>query len=216
MHGLLDVVGAHGIAICTNGAFIYDVANRVILAERTIPQEIVAEIVRDLREAIPGIGFAVETARGHGQEGHYVSLHDIPEDSPVGAVEDLIEALPGKLLARAPDVVDEDFLAEVSSVVGSRAITSFSGVGGLAEINAAGVTKAAVLADWCSERGIGAEDVWAFGDMPNDLPMLAWAGTSYAMSNAHPDVIATATHRARSNDEDGVAEVLEQLIVLAD
>ena len=45
MHGLLDVVGAHGVAICTNGAFIYDVANRVILAERTIPQEIVAEIV---------------------------------------------------------------------------------------------------------------------------------------------------------------------------
>ena len=81
-------------------------------------------------------------------------------------------------------------------MVGSRAIVSFSGVGGLAEINAAGVTKAAVLADWCAERGIGPEDVWAFGDMPNDLPMLAWAGTSYAMANAHPDVLATATHRA--------------------
>ena len=97
-------------------------------------------------------------------------------------------------------------------MVGSRAIVSFSGVGGLAEINAAGVTKAAVLADWCAERGIGAEDVWAFGDMPNDLPMLAWAGTSYAMANAHPDVIATATHRAASNDEDGVAQILRTCV----
>ena len=146
------------------------------------------------------------------RKGTTSSLHDIPEDSPVGAVGGSAPALPGKLFARAPDMVDEEFLAEVSRVVGSRAIVSFSGVGGLAEINAAGVTKAAVLADWCAERAIGAEDVWAFGDMPNDLPMLAWAGTSYAMSNAHPDVIATATHRARSNDEDGVAEVLEQLI----
>jgi hydroxymethylpyrimidine pyrophosphatase-like HAD family hydrolase len=54
--------------------------------------------------------------------------------------------------------------------------------------------------------------VWAFGDMPNDLPMLAWAGTSYAVANAHPDVLGAVTHHTASNDEDGVAVALEGLL----
>ncbi len=48
--------------------------------------------------------------------------------------------------------------------------------------------------------------------MPNDLPMLTWAGTSYAVANAHPSVLAAATHRAPANDDDGVARVLAQLV----
>ena len=54
----------------------------------------------------------------------------------------------------------------------------------------------------------------AFGDMPNDLAMLEWAGTSYAMANAHPTVLAQADHVAPAHDEDGVAAVLEQLFGL--
>jgi hypothetical protein len=48
--------------------------------------------------------------------------------------------------------------------------------------------------------------------MPNDLPMLAWAGRGYAMANAHPDVLAAAEHMAPSNDDDGVAQVVEKLL----
>ncbi|CPU64621.1 phosphatase yitU [Mycobacteroides abscessus] len=44
--------------------------------------------------------------------------------------------------------------------------------------------------------------------MPNDLPMLRWAGRSFAVANAHPDVLAAATDRTVSNDDDGVARVL--------
>ena len=54
------------------------------------------------------------------------------------------------------------------------------------EISAAGVTKGDALARLCERLGVDAADVVAFGDMPNDLPMLTWAGTSYAMANAHP------------------------------
>lgn len=74
------------------------------------------------------------------------------------------------------------------------------------------MTKAGALAAWSSSHGIGAHEVWAFGDMPNDLPMLTWAGTSYAVANAHPEVLAAATHVTASNDEDGVAVALERLL----
>ena len=47
--------------------------------------------------------------------------------------------------------------------------------------------------------------------MPNDLPLLTWAGTSCAVANAHPAVLAAATHVIGSNDEDGVAAYLEDL-----
>jgi hydroxymethylpyrimidine pyrophosphatase-like HAD family hydrolase len=50
--------------------------------------------------------------------------------------------------------------------------------------------------------------------MPNDLPMLAWAGTSYAMANAEPAVVAAAEHVAPTNDDDGVATVLVGLFDL--
>ena len=60
--------------------------------------------------------------------------------------------------------------------------------------------------------GVEAADVWAFGDMPNDLPMLAWAGTSFAVANGHTDVLDLADHTCPANDEDGVAQMLETLV----
>ncbi|MEO6204609.1 MAG: HAD hydrolase family protein [Mycobacteriales bacterium] len=76
------------------------------------------------------------------------------------------------------------------------------------EISAAGVTKASGLAAYAEERGIDPSEVVAFGDMPNDLPMLAWAGRAYAVANAHPEVLALADEVVPSNDDDGVAETL--------
>jgi hydroxymethylpyrimidine pyrophosphatase-like HAD family hydrolase len=47
--------------------------------------------------------------------------------------------------------------------------------------------------------------------MPHDLPLLTWAGTSCAVANAHPDVLAAATHVIGSVDDDGVAAYLERV-----
>jgi len=48
--------------------------------------------------------------------------------------------------------------------------------------------------------------------MPNDLPMLGWAGHAVAVANAHPDVRAAADEITASNDDDGVARVIERLL----
>ena len=100
----------------------------------------------------------------------------------------------------------------MTEVVGDRAHVAYSGAGGLAEINAAGVTKAVALEQWSSGRGIEVHDVWAFGDMPNDVPMIRWAGVGWAVANAHPDVHAVADRVCPSNDEDGVAVTLELML----
>jgi hydroxymethylpyrimidine pyrophosphatase-like HAD family hydrolase len=116
-----------------------------------------------------------------------------------------------KLLARHEEMDPERFWELVESHVGELVTTTWSSEGALVEMSAAGVTKASTLAAVCEERGISRQQVVAFGDMPNDLPMLAWAGTSYAMANGHPSVRALADHVAPGHDEDGVAQVLEEI-----
>ena len=90
---------------------------------------------------------------------------------------------------------------------------AYSGATGLAEISAEGVTKASVLDVWCREQGVAPEDVWAFGDMPNDLAMLRWAGTSYAVANAHPDVRAVADQSSEQRRGRRWPQVLESLVL---
>lgn len=97
-------------------------------------------------------------------------------------------------------------------IVGERGRLAYSGAFGLAEINPAGVSKAVALERWSTERRISAAEVWAFGDMPNDLPMIEWAGRGFAVANAHPDVLAAADAIAPSNDDDGVAVTAEPLL----
>ena len=83
------------------------------------------------------------------------------------------------------------------------------------EIAAAGVNKAAALQELAHDLGVDAREVVAFGDYPNDVPMLAWAGLAIAPANAHPDVLAEVDHVTESNDADGVAIAIEGLLAEA-
>jgi hypothetical protein len=119
-----------------------------------------------------------------------------------------------KLLARSASYGADEFAALVSRTLGGIAEATHSSSSALVEISAAGVTKAAGLAWLCEREGFTAADVVAFGDMPNDLPLLAWAGRSVAMDNAHPALKEIADEVTLSNDEDGVAVYLEKLFAL--
>src|SRR5690606_19581352 len=96
-------------------------------------------------------------------------------------------------------------------LVGHQLEVTWSSTFALLEMSAQGVTKASTLATLCLELGVEPHEVVAFGDMPNDIPMLDWAGTSYAMANAHPEVRRAADRVAPAHDEDGVARVLDEI-----
>src|SRR5665647_1106578 len=208
--------GAHGgrarVVICSNGAFVYDVAGARVLECRPIPDESVRILARDLRAALPTIAFAAERTSGFAAEAAFVSRHPVPDGAPLALrIEELLDGATGKLLAQCDAVPDADFLPLLSEVLAGRAVVADSGATGLGEISAPGVTKGATLARWAEARGYLPAEVWAFGDMPNDLPMLRWAGRSFAVANAHPAVLAEATDRCPSNEDDGVAAALETL-----
>ncbi|WP_446664425.1 HAD family hydrolase [Flexivirga sp. B27] len=223
LRSLESLVGEHGTAICANGAFVYDVPTQTVRQSHAMPRDLVLELEATLRERFPGVGFLAELAAGVHVSPDYpgIPLEWTPAEKsdwfPQGATvhAPLAELAPdaavGKLLARRGETDDAGFVAAVAEALGDRATVAQSHHGGPAEIAAPGVTKASGLQHWCDTLGIDAAEVWAFGDMPNDLPMLRWAGTSYAMANGHPDVIAAADHTCASNVDDGVAQVLERL-----
>jgi Cof subfamily protein (haloacid dehalogenase superfamily) len=59
---------------------------------------------------------------------------------------------------------------------------------------------------------VSPSETMVFGDYLNDLEMMAQAEFSFAMENAHPEVKAVSRYVAKSNDEGGVMEILDQLI----
>lgn len=80
------------------------------------------------------------------------------------------------------------------------------------DIMNATVNKGVALRSLQAALGITAAQTAAFGDYLNDVELLQAADWSYAMADAHPDVVAVANHRAPSNADAGVVSVIEQLL----
>jgi hydroxymethylpyrimidine pyrophosphatase-like HAD family hydrolase len=80
------------------------------------------------------------------------------------------------------------------------------------EVLPLGLSKATGLSLAARRLGLRASDTIAFGDMPNDIPMFGWAAHGVAMANAHDELKAVAHEVTASNDDDGIAVVLEHLL----
>ena len=211
MDDLWPIVGQHGLAIVSNGAAVVDLGRDEVRDVQGIDPAAGLRMLEAVRRAAPEASYAVECVSGLVRDPLYLESDPFPDDSPVGDLTELWTEPALKVLVKHLHTADpEEFRTRVIDAVGDVALPTWT-VDGLVEISAAGVTKATALARVSEELGVDAADVVAFGDMPNDLPMLTWAGTSYAMGNAHPDLIAAADHVAPTNDEDGVARVLAGL-----
>ena len=211
MDPLWPYVGEHGLAIVSNGAITYDVHARKVLSVTGLAPDHGLDVVAAITTAVPGAAFAIECVDGIRLDPAYVEPYAVPDGSPRGPLADVWDSTAVKLLVRHPERADDAFREAVAEAVGDLATATWSGPG-LVEISAAGVTKASALVGLCERLGVDRADVVAFGDMPNDIPMLSWAGTSYAMANAHESVREVADHIAPSCAEEGVAQVLAGLI----
>lgn len=209
---LAQATGHRGVAICANGAVVWDLHTESVIESSPLDPAIARELVALLQAEVPGGAWAVERTSGFGHEPAYVPRWPVPEGTMIDVVDALVAEPAIKLMLRHERLSADELLGRAREVASHLAEFSHSSSeGGLLEISAAGVSKASALARLCRRRGIGREDVIAFGDMPNDLPMLAWAGHAVAVANAHPDVIDAAQEVTASNDDAGVALVLEQL-----
>jgi Cof subfamily protein (haloacid dehalogenase superfamily) len=213
MAPVVEATGHRGVAICSGGALVYDLHTGLVHDRFLLDPVLALEVVHRLRGRMPEVVFAVERHESYAHEQRYRMRWDSGGVVAMPTAEDLMDAPIAKLLARDETSSGDPMLALARETLGDLVeVTHSNPEDCLLEISAPGVTKASTLALLAGRLGIAADDVLAFGDQPNDLPMLGWAGTAYAMGGSHPEVLAAVTRRTGSVEEDGVAVVLEQLL----
>ena len=218
---IAELAGVGGLAVCSNGAVVYDLDARVVHRSHAADVQIVRAFVDRCRASLdPAVCFGWETSHGaYRDESYHRAATDAASSFPhhrsyAHAIE-VAEAIADdhevtKLLVRLPGSAPEELLDSLLEVIGDGLTATISG-GDFVEVMAAGITKAHAVEALCTELGIDASEVVAVADQPNDLPMLTWAGRGVAMANAHPAVLDVVAERTTSNAEDGLAVVLESL-----
>lgn len=215
MPPIAAATGHHGLAICGNGALVYDLGTEQVVSTRALTAAAVADATAALRRVLPEAVFALETVTGMRREPGFVPTHPSARSAPSGSVPELLADDPVvvKLLCRVEGAGADAMLHAARAVLRGIAEPVHSNSGGsMIEISALGVSKASTLALVAQQRRIDPTDVVAFGDMPNDVPMLRWAGRGYAMADGHEEAIAAADEIAPPCGQDGVAQVLERLL----
>ncbi|MFE3441832.1 HAD family hydrolase [Nocardia sp. NPDC059180] len=215
---VVDGLGFAPLCVCGNGAVIYDSAADRVLNSRTLDIDTLAWIADLAEEVLPGCGLAAERVGASAHDAvtpQFVSSPEYehawlnPDDTAV-ARHEVIDAPAIKMLIRLPGARSGEMLRALAPLVGDRADITYSTDHGLVELSAPGVTKASGLVLVAERLGVDPAAAIAFGDMPNDIPMLTLAGRGVAMANAHPDALAAANEVTTTNAEDGVARVLER------
>jgi Cof subfamily protein (haloacid dehalogenase superfamily) len=215
---VVDQLGFAPMAVCANGAVIYDPAADRIVSARTLSAEALGELAEIATRVIPGAGLAVERVGSSAHDAATPQFVSSPgyehawlnPDNTEVSIEDLLSAPAVKLLIRKSGARSSDMAAALAEHIGVEGDITFSTDNGLIEIVPLGISKASGLEELSRPQDIDAANIVTFGDMPNDVPMLDWAGLGVAMGNAHPDALAVADEVTTTNAEDGVARVLER------
>lgn len=217
-------LGHAGPVICSNGAVVYDLVSDTVLESRPMHLDTVLEARAMIAALDPTASFGVETLDGFHLDAAFMDRLD--EEDPaelsrgVHVGRSLDEVLPPepqvvKFLAKTRSNEPDAFLAEVRTLLGELLAVTHSAPGvALLEMSRPDVNKASTLEDFAARHGIGAHEVVAFGDMPNDLEMIHWAGTGYAVGSGHPLLLEAADATTGACDDDGVAAVIEHLLTL--
>jgi glycosyltransferase AcbS len=208
----LAALGYRGLAVCGQGAQLYDAGAGRLLVSVSLDRALARTVVERVEAALGRLELGVVTAPpesrfkvtpGFGERVHHG--WDVTTDRELLWTDPI-----DKLVLHHPEIPEDD-LADTARQLCGEAVTVVHSVKGMVEVLPPGTTKGAGVERAARLLGFTGTDTVAFGDMPNDIPLLAWAAHGVAVGNAHPALRAVADEVAPRNDEDGVAAVLERL-----
>lgn len=213
--------GFRGEAICANGAVTLDLADGSPEITGTVSIEVTAALAAmdRVRTLVPGAVFANVGPTTFVAEPEYAALCDYTDHHRTPDEMILEERLPQmaepmvKIVARHPEVPGHE-LYRLAAAAGVDGVELTHSGAPYIEMAATGVSKASALARLCDARGVSAAEVAVIGDAVNDVPMLSWAGTALAPANALSEILELADRVLPSNDDDGVAQFLEEIVDL--
>ncbi|MEY9965566.1 Cof subfamily protein (haloacid dehalogenase superfamily) [Streptacidiphilus sp. MAP12-16] len=208
----LDAIGYTGLAVCGQGGQVYDAGAHRLLTSITLDRQL-AQVALGKIEAETGPLFLAVSREGLDGEVLCGSGYRLPEDGDIVRVDDpaelWTEPITRMFLQHA--ALSDDELTGIAQAIAGQLVDVVLAGPGFVEVLPLGMSKATGLALAAARLGVRKDRAIAFGDMPNDLPMFAWAAHSVAMADAHPELLQAADEITLGNDADGVAVVLERL-----
>lgn len=219
---VLDQLPIRPVCVTANGAVVYDSANDQVIASHTLAPDTMTEVLDLAKEAFHGVGGVAVACERVGrsafdpEEEMFVVAPDFLntwEEQGFGVLPEyeVISEPAVKMLLRHEGLsAPEMFNILTPFLDPDVAHVTFSMNEGLLEVAAPGVTKALGVSTLATMHGIDQSEVIAFGDMPNDIEMLAWAGIGVAMGNARDSVKDVADFVTGTNNDGGIAQVLER------
>ncbi|KDQ68417.1 HAD family hydrolase [Streptomyces halstedii] len=211
---ILDDLGYEGLAVCGQGAQVYHAGEHRLLTSLTLDRRLAGLALSKVEAEVGPLSLAVSRDGLDGEVlvGPGYRVHDGP--LPYVFVEDSTEmwtAPLNKVYIQHPELDDDALAKSARQAVGGLVDVVMAGPG-VVEILPLGLSKATGLSLAARRLGLTASDTVAFGDMPNDIPMFGWARHGVAMANAHEELKAVAHQVTASNEDDGIAVVLEDLL----
>lgn len=212
--GVLDDLGYDGLAVCGQGAQVYHAGEHRLLTSVTLDRQLAGTALAKIEAEVGPLTLA---ASRDGLDGEVlISPGYRVQEGPLAAVtvEDpaqLWAAPLNKLYLQHPELTDDQLAGTARRLAGDLVGIMMSGED-IVEMLPLGLNKAKGMALAARRLGVRASETIAFGDMPNDIPLFAWAAHGVAMGNAHPELRSVADEVTASNDEDGIAVTLEKLL----
>jgi hypothetical protein len=205
--------GLGPLGVCSNGAALVDIESMDVIEIETLAAEVVTRLVGLVRANVPGTVFAVEEMASLAHEAGFIDpLWDWGELTC--QVDDIVQAVTPrcvKLIVRRPGWTAATLLVALQEQAADQGHVTSSGLDWV-EIGAPGISKGYAVERVSRRLGVPVDEVLAIGDNHNDLTVLTWAGHAAAPANAIPEVLSAVEHVIPANDQDGVAQVLEQLV----
>jgi Cof subfamily protein (haloacid dehalogenase superfamily) len=218
---IAEMVGHHWFAVCNDGSSLVDLQTKKVIRTHPMTQDLMNSIVKKLRVEYPGVKFLLDRVKVGAISNTYNIVAENGFEAPWawaldGArfVEDITQEFETDDIVKLSVFIDTDgtngetfnavkkFLPEVTCV---RIHSDKTFI----DVCNKGISKATGVAEIADMQGIAQADVFAVGDLFNDIEMLDWAGFSFAVENAHPHVHDVADLIVPSNDNGGVAHVIQ-------
>lgn len=216
----LQLADYGGYVLSYNGGRIIDWCEKTVIFSQVVDQKLVP-ILYDFAEKaqLPIVTYLPEAILASKNEGEYLAeearINGMPIVVAQNFVEEAMQIAGGStkfLIPGEPELLIQ-LESEMKAAL-SEQMEVFRSAPFFLELPPKGIDKAQSLQRLLTHLGLERESLMAFGDGFNDLSMIQFAGQGVAMANAVDEVKSIANFVTTSNEEDGIAHALEQLLFL--
>lgn len=206
----------HGYILAFNGAKIIDCASGNTLFEQTLPVELVPTLYEKAIEHHMNIlTYQGEKIAATSTQDKYVKeearINKLPITLYPNFLKQIVYPINKCLIVGDPTPLHL-LETELSKTLEGK-MSIYRSADYFLECVPLNVDKALSIAKLLKLTNIKREEIIACGDGYNDLSMIKYAGLGVAMANANEDIRLKADYVTLSNEEDGVAKVIDTFIL---